>query len=99
MCSGGGRWRKRLNNADPLRKIARPDYVEAWKAHQPGGLPRIYWGDCAVGSVRTQAHRDAAGWASGGCGDSLVGDAFSGGCPWAGDGRGERGDDPLRCWY
>jgi hypothetical protein len=44
----------RLGKADPIRKIASPLMVQQYEAmlHGPPGQPRLFWADCAVGSVR-----------------------------------------------
>jgi tellurite resistance protein len=52
-------WRKatadRLGKIDPLRKIAAPEFADAYTAHFRGdsGKARVFVADCAVGSVQT----------------------------------------------
>jgi Tim44-like domain len=52
-------WRKiradHLGKIDPLRKIASNDFCSAYQKQltSPPGQARMYWGDCAVGGVKT----------------------------------------------
>lgn len=44
----------RLGKADPIRKVASPLMVQGYEAmlHSGNGQPRMFWADCAVGSVQ-----------------------------------------------